>query len=353
MSAEQNLSVESQLFMDLKGMREVFEKFTQNIVEESIHFAVSDKVYRDNFEGGTAAQFLEEFKDEAIPSKQWFVNYVYQQAEAMRSLRLFSQSKVIIAMTYLDRFLVDIQQGNYLIGLLSARALVETIAVHHDVLRKISNALRSNEAQPHKGFTDLLRHGLRKRRIDWLSLAKDANFRIEDLPAYKPTEDYTLNYHSDQILYSVDRLGKKVKGARNAYDYLCEFTHPNVGTFLAVTKEFKEVEVSPGFAMGRYILSEFPPHLSTSSNGIFGIEQVIHIIACCVATFDQDVCDAVPRALSKIQPLVQIDVRRLLGSSVPIKGEELRTTNYHFFDAYSKCPCASESKFKFCCGKRA
>jgi hypothetical protein len=48
-------------------------------------------------------------------------------------------------------------------------------------------------------------------------------------------KENTIDIAARNILNSIDKLDKRVRGTRNCYDVLCEFLHPNVGDMHAST----------------------------------------------------------------------------------------------------------------------
>ena len=77
-------------------------------------------------------------------------------------------------------------------------------------------------------------------RIDWENYMSKAT-KGSKKKSYKPEEGFQ-SVEAKSVLNSIDILEKKIKGVRRAYEFLCEFTHPNIGTYLSCRISKKVVD---------------------------------------------------------------------------------------------------------------
>lgn len=106
------------------------------------------------------------------------------------------------------------QQSHWLSAITVARSLLETIAAYNEVVRKLRNLIRGGDIDDIFEFISAAGFATRLPHL----------IDVTGEPAVK----------APNVLSQIDNLNKTDgNSARNDYDYICEFTHPNsLGTLL-------------------------------------------------------------------------------------------------------------------------
>jgi hypothetical protein len=136
-----------------------------------------------------------------------------------------------------------LQADDLLVPFLCLRGVFEHIGhltVTIENMNSISLPKDFEEAIEVRGrvFADLMKR-LYPTRVDWIKLFGEGDLsaiREKKEIAYSRKED-EANRKADQTLNGIDMLDKRVQGTRVAYEILCEFAHPNVGTFYTATEK--------------------------------------------------------------------------------------------------------------------
>jgi hypothetical protein len=97
-------------------------------------------------------------------------------------------------------------------------------------------------------------------RIDWENYVSNP-IRGGKKKNYKSSEEFE-SIQAESILNSIDYLDKQLKGTRRAYEFLCEFAHPNAGAYLVFRSIKREVKRNSPFTFIETILSNETPSSS-------------------------------------------------------------------------------------------
>ncbi|MBX9771747.1 MAG: hypothetical protein K2X29_10265 [Candidatus Obscuribacterales bacterium] len=321
-------------------------------VKPSTMNAVSESLIRD----GHVDQRLANLKAEAVPklSKQWYLEYLADQGEAVRMLDLAVQVNLQSLTILLECLVSNVRNGQLLTGMMAARAALEFFAQFESLVSELQKCPEPIDPATAKQMREkvhaLLVKVLYGRRVDWPKLINEPRSSIrQNKLKYEPSE-LCIDLTASQILNKIDRLEKKVCGARGAYEVLCEFTHPNVGTFLLATGPDLDHQDENGLKWTKYSISgavenDFPKELTTVFDEIFQV-----ILECIDYTTESLMTTSVPAALANLKSMAQILVSDLLFQEIMIDTGSCRMTDV--WHPYSHCPCGSGEKTKFCCGKR-
>lgn len=132
------------------------------------------------------------------------------------------------------------QDGNDIGGILLTRALMETVAIMADLDVELSKFLNDK----HENLFD--------------------KFLMNLLFANRNGKGELVKHLTKSIMYSIDRLDKKVKGIRFSYDALSEYCHPNWsgvhGSFTSINAEKRALTLGAaaggnGFIIGTSALA--------------------------------------------------------------------------------------------------
>jgi hypothetical protein len=273
--------------------------------------------------------------------------FICNVGAAHRLCRQFTATNRIAVVKLLDGAIQGIQVGDLLTPLVCIRSCLEQVAHFHNSQKSLHTAL---SAIPQSAGFDAswkavigiqvklvkIAYGT---RIDWMAVAQadpSTPLKMKDT-IYKPTAN-RADLKAETILNAVDAMDKVVPGLRAAYDTLCEFAHPNVGTLLVSARS---CEVLPADASGViWIEKTFglqpPTELVRKFDTV--LEQIFGRLAESLAHYEQLIknSDAIAdEILRQVQSVVRHMVSRRPG----------------LFKLYDPCPCDGSKKLKFCCGR--
>ena len=172
-------------------------------------------------------------------------------------------------------------------------------------------------------------------RIDWEHYIENP-IQGGKTKNYKPSEKFE-SIQADSILRSIDYLDKQLKGSRRAYEFLCEFAHPNAGAYLAFRSRKKEVKNKSPFAFIETVLSN-----ETPSDSIDWLKKPI--IECYLILYDslmlfENSSDSLNNISKKINKKTNELIKQLVKNYAPI------------WQHSEPCPCLSGENLSSCCGK--
>jgi hypothetical protein len=172
-------------------------------------------------------------------------------------------------------------------------------------------------------------------RIDWLDYASKP-MKGSRKKSYKPEEGFQSAAKS--ILNSIDVLDKNIKGVRRSYEFLCEFTHPNAGTYFAYRVSKKEVSRNSPFMFIETVLGT-----ENSKEGIewlsIPIVESFQLFADCLYEFEKSVGSLNKLALS---------IKRYL----PLHAKIVLEKTPEIWNRNEPCICLSGKRVVSCCGKK-
>jgi hypothetical protein len=183
---------------------------------------------------------------------------------------------------------------------------------------------------------DVVDESLLGVRIDYRTLA-DRGLRSNKKNAYKPLA-HEKSLEAKDLLNGVDHLGKVVLGARNAYDFLSEFTHPNL---ISVWTHYDVI--TPNMSIGD--LHMYSVRHQAGSVGEEFLKQ-----------FGPILIEAIDIAIDSINHLQKISVdlnerANMLDAKVRRVIRKAIKKNPQFFNRTESCPCHSGKVIRYCCGK--
>lgn len=264
----------------------------------------------------------------------------YSNAQTRNQLAQYLWSKNYAISDGIISLSKSLEDGHLLSALTILRAMFEQVAdavtIEQSLIGVVSESLTLSEnSNQIAKFSDILHKHTLATRIDWEHYL-DNPIKGVKKKAYSSRESIA-NAEADSILNSVDALDKLIKGARRGYEFLCEFAHPNVGTYFVYRSSKKEVKKSSPFMFIETISSNQIP-----SDTIDWLKKPIF------ETFEL-FCEALNLY---IQLANEIDKKcRLLDK----KNKEIvfqALQNYKSdWNRKEPCPCLSGLIVGLCCGK--
>ena len=204
--------------------------------------------------------------------------------------------------------------------------------------RKIVNDPGSSNTLKANGTTDFMAEVSKRAlgtRIDWETYIT-TSFHSGKKRSYKAGDDH-LDIEAGELLSGVDQLDKLVKGVRMCYEFLCEFSHPNVGVFLISRSHRQIASKQSPYPFFETIFSSHTPSYSIDILGPRLLE-VYDIFFRAVGEFSKlmEEYEAASKMLRKV-------VSNVIKSAIENYGPVLKRTE--------PCPCLSGKEMGDCCGK--
>ena len=132
-----------------------------------------------------------------------------------------------------DQALLSFRNGSIVSAATSLRSILEQIGNAAMLEKKITEISAPTDdeksvAEWIVAIEEVVDQSLFGMRVDYWKII-EYGLRTKKNIDYKPAA-HEQNMGAKDLLNGIDRLGKKVVGSRNAYSFLCEFTHPNLAS---------------------------------------------------------------------------------------------------------------------------
>lgn len=280
-------------------------------------------------------------------SKEAGVVQLYAIAEPLRMLRYFLASKNLALVHFLSAVHGCLQRKNLLVVLILYRSIVEHIAVTNSLLAEISKLADTADAVASidvlEQADEIVTRRVYATRLDWQKILKADQLSsvMEDQKALrynKPDHEWDYDRSAEQILNSVDKLGKHVPNIRSVYELLCEFAHPNVGAQLALVQSSYYTVDGNGV---QWLNNE----LAVDDAPLFMAKQAEPVLAGLTSSIGECL-----RYFLELMIVGDSQCTRL-GKHVRAVVRGRLNTDRSVIDPYADCPCAGGQKVKFCCLK--
>lgn len=270
--------------------------------------------------------------------------HIYNQARVGTMVRTQMQAAVRAVAQLLRGADVALQECNFQTALVCYRGCIEQVGHLAVVAKQLNSLTEPTDFDKSCGFLveayELMAKRLYATRVSWIALAQGHNFDElikKDRVAYEEHPD-RVNVEAGSCLKGVDILDKEIKGTRAIYNILCEFTHPNVGNLIIATVQASPREDAQGLGWIDKALSSFAPPIV--------IQQMPQLME-----WIFKVVDLVLRDLQvRIVPDVESSAAKILRTA-QVFTKEMVKRNRNLIDPYAQCPCGSDKKLRFCCGK--
>jgi hypothetical protein len=265
---------------------------------------------------------------------------IYNWAQEYHKLKTYNYARKAICLRLLDGVSIGMNMKNLLIALPSMRCIIEHIGQMHLLMLNLQGILDQGGNLNLPALWTRYAEEITKRtyatRIDWIKL-RTADFKIDKAKSFEYRKsEYFADMEAADLLKGVDKLEKRVKGARLAYDVLCEFTHPNYGIIFAVTERMKPEKDENGIDWQKRTIGLGSPGYMTSV-----AKQIL------IDTFL--VFADLFSLLKSLSLETEAIEKRTLKHIQAIMRETLKVER-NLFGRNDSCPCGSGIKVKRCCG---
>lgn len=283
-------------------------------------------------------------------TKSLWIEYLNDQGTNLRLLKLFRATREMSVTSLLEEGLRLLGQGNVLIAFLSFRSLIEHIAHSSQTVQTLSEFCPSKDLntlrEQNSKLNELLVQSVFGRRINWNRLLSEPENTLKKNSMPYRRGELQVDQNAVSILKQIDHLDKKVRGTRGVYELLSEFAHPNTGIFLAFRHSSLHCSDRNGQSWEESNLSY------ASSRDIFedmlGVfEETFRVVSRCVLLFEEILTNTMPEIENKIQLTCKCLTRKLFLDGTTVNNNHFKSTNSFF--KYSRCPCGSGDRAKFCC----
>lgn len=265
---------------------------------------------------------------------------IYNQSAAARQLEAFLQVSGVIILELCQAAIRHFEAREMAASYMMIRSMVERIAnvaALEDALQDFAHAAPSPDkpSEPLILAADKIGKALYGTRLDWQKL-RNADLRVsaKEGVAYV-RKQLTMDVSARNVLSSIDKLDKRVRGVRVSYDVLCEFLHPNVGDLYSATLH----ATSHSDAFGtRHITREIglgPKDASTAPDFMAVMSQVLSIS-----------CDAIHLLPSM---MAELDALSRKANDMAKGFAHVVRRNYkNLFRKDDLCPCLSGMTIRKC-----
>jgi hypothetical protein len=259
----------------------------------------------------------------------------------------FDSNQMKFAAT-LSGALSGLEEGNYLVACSMLRSAIENTAWLNQFMAKHVRLIEAGkqadriETESFFKFRGELAKTLYPTRYDFSRFDEQGRLREpqDNSGKTKPWEykaaDGKVDRRVSSILSSIERLEKILPGSGEMYERICEFVHPNVGTQLLISNQ-ESIEYDRNGV--QHFCVTLQPHFAQFPAVVqIVLPDMLNFGALLITHFNALVAESIPYR----------DAYQKLGRRV---SQQALKKNRKLFDPYSDCPCQSEKKFRFCCGK--
>lgn len=273
--------------------------------------------------------------------------FMYKRGVAFRfsstksSIDFFRWSRASIAEDIAMQSYNSAEEKSLIVSIMSLRSLLEIVgnaALLEKDLQEISQPNDKNVARMEwlnavRSVVDVRLEGV---RVDYSELIKNG-LRETKRYTYKPSLGEADKTAKD-LLKGIDVLDKRIKGARAAYEFFCEFTHPNLASVLTnyegTESRLRVIDI----------------------HGYAAHHRQRHIGAFFLKTFGSLLAEGIEIVGDCVDELLRIDLAlKSLGEAASRHAKktirELIKNDPTSFDSRELCPCNSGMNIQRCCGK--
>jgi hypothetical protein len=318
------------------------EKLDTELVASSHHERASTHLLfwdKDKGRNRTAEELIE--LADMWGDRHVFLFSLFVEANLYREYKLSNTVFCARLLQVLRPQLEALKSGSFIVFFLLARSTLEQIALHNWFVKKTRTALANRaDSTPldiHDRLSELSSKSYSGTRMDLKRMLAE-KFDMEKLAKQKTSyaqEENAANIAAEQILNCIDLFGKRLKGTRKLYDYMCEMAHPNIGQAWSVYSQAAVRENKYGIPMiERVVDSKLPMETGLSRPGV--AEAISHY----------------SQALS-LAPKILLESEQMLPDVLDVTQALLRTRTAIKRVGIGRnetCICGSGKKFKKCCG---
>lgn len=312
------------------------------VIEPSITETANLGIYvknKINLDKVTQEQLEKHLREDEIFIKA-IKSHAYDFARVRNQLSQYLWSKNYAVADSISSLQLSLGNGHLLSSLTILRSAFEQISdvvLIKNLLGQVSNETSSlkDAAVSIQEFSDFLHKHILATRIDWEHYLENP-IKGGKKKSYSPKEDL-VNVEAESVLYAIDALDKRIKGSRRAYEFLCEFSHPNVGTYFVYRSGKKVVKRNSTLTFIETILSNNIP-----SDSIDWLKKPVF------ETFEI----FLESLIFYIQLTNEIDKKcKLLDKKNKEIVKQIIKNNINIWTKEEPCPCLSGNAVALCCGK--
>jgi hypothetical protein len=270
---------------------------------------------------------------------------IYYQSTAAAALAAYLRVACVIATEFAETAAEGFRIGHLTSPCAALRCLIERVghAVSlADVIKNLPTMPISPEA-PLKPLIDVstpIIRALYGTQRNWEKLV-EVDFRkasSKEVAYSIPDEEWSIR--ASNVMNAIDKLEKRIRGARLTYEVLCEFGHPNRGDLYGATVAAQATADYHGTRHINRTLNFGPKTLIGSSDIQVVIDKVMEIAV--------DVVRSLPNILDEIE--VVSDYATKITQDF---AHRVANRNYkHLFTNRDPCPCLSGLRVRDCSRRR-
>lgn len=280
---------------------------------------------------------------------------VYATAPVRSLIISYAASATIVVKTFAKNAAYQLKNNNTLLAYTSLRGLIETIA-HFNYVIVTANDYLQNKKQPLPqnedsmddyaiyllGLQKLLLPDIKGSRFKWERAIKAQTVLMNEKQRKKnitsENSEDLIKQDSKSIMASVDLLDKSVIGSRSAYEFLCEFVHPNSAQRMLYTNTYKTtysesigIQIDVCGLKNEDITKKVGPEWGMTLEVLTCMLDLIRLF------FERS--EELARLIKILNKHTQQYVR-------------LAIKAFPIFSPSDPCPCGSTKDIQTCCGKK-
>ena len=257
---------------------------------------------------------------------------------------LFNSLRVVIYKLLLD-FEDSRGNSNLLLSGIICRSLIERISVYFYYQQLLKRFPIPTDLNDRKKITDielelvpLLNRGLNQSPND-IKHIFSIDIRTDKMKPFRLKKSEEV-YKPLNVMTTIDKLDKKIKGTKNAYELLSNFVHPNFfGNHSAVYQDLVLVKNEFGDSFLERKISAKKPYLPSRELSAV-MEKANSVFYEILLFYFSSIED-----LQIYQEKAKQFCRRRVQRDINDRGKKIGLRKG------SKCPCLSGKRVKDCCGK--
>ena len=241
------------------------------------------------------------------------------------------------------------ESGRFLAALPSLRALIERASLLNALVTDVSPIIAELEtmkplAAPFAmsalhNVGEVVARSLYSTRVNWSCLLEKEPKDISKKDLKFDPIAGAVDLTAKTIFNHIDKLEKAVPGIRVAYEFLCEFAHPNYGDLIFATSGYEEEKTEwCGMRLRTRIIGHRIREIELPLDYTIIFGKVSKV---CAELGQQIISDH--RVLAKITAAAGQVVRNFMRSVIKKNRDAFRKSD--------KCPCGSEKHVGRCCGR--
>ena len=258
---------------------------------------------------------------------------LYEFAQTANQLQRFSYARRIAISDLIRGVKFSIDSSNPILFMTSLRSSYEYICHGIHLIKDLEEYLEKNknlQISDISNISEIIHKFTLQTRADWRSLSEG------DYKKYKKNEN-EIDVSSKSIFNSIDIISESYPKTRSSYEFLCEFVHPNTGSYFLYNQSSVDIfPNSKGFMFIERIIGEYGNFQGISDVGKSLLIESINNLNIIAKDYENYI-DKVKIIKNKIRILARKYIKNAVSKNPVV------------WDRFEYCPCGSGQSIGKCC----